>query len=461
MAKNDNVVKFHRTLNLNIGFVVFFVIIIYVIFHIFTYITSNTIAEYEVSQGKISTNNIYRGMIIRDESVYYAQETGDVDYYVGNTSKVCVGDLIYSVDTKGNVSEKISKENSSGETLDTDSIKNYISDINGFITTYDGNDFLKVYSFKQDLSSSLTQTMNRNALKNIEDSVGQAQSDNTFYTYNSEQTGIIYYGIDGYEDVNVDNFTVENFENTNLEETTLGLDSKVSQLDPVYKIVNSENWNIIINVSKEIAEDLSEKSYLKIRFCDDDFTTNVSYSLVKKEGKYFLNLNLTNSMIRYINQRFTNIELVLNSDTGLKIPNSSITEKEFYTIPKECIITGGDSKEDCLMIKDYNADGGVRIVVPTIFYETDDYCYIDDEEISDGDELVIPNSTRTYTVGKDKDKLTGVYNINKGYAVFKYIEIISQNNDYAIIDSKTKYGVALYDHIALDGSSVVENQTIN
>ena len=72
--KNKKVLKYNNGFNLNIGFIVFFVIIIYVIFHIFTYITSKPVSEYEVQQGTIATNNIYKGMIIRDESVVYAEE---------------------------------------------------------------------------------------------------------------------------------------------------------------------------------------------------------------------------------------------------------------------------------------------------------------------------------------------------------------------------------------------------
>ena len=56
------------------------------------------------------------------------------------------------------------------------------------------------------------------------------------------------------------------------------------------------------------------------------------------------------------------------------------------------------------------------------------------------------------------DELIGVYNINKGYAVFKQINIMSQNEDYAIVETKTSYGLSLYDHIALNGSKVKENQ---
>ena len=58
-------------------------------------------------------------------------------------------------------------------------------------------------------------------------------------------------------------------------------------------------------------------------------------------------------------------------------------------------------------------------------------------------------------------KLQGVYNINKGYAVFKQISILYQNEEYSIVETGTSYGLSLYDHIALDGSKVNENDLIN
>lgn len=85
---------------------------------------------------------------------------------------------------------------------------------------------------------------------------------------------------------------------------------------------------------------------------------------------------------------------------------------------------------------------------------------MDGEDISDGNVILKPNSSDTYTV-HETSKLNGIYSINKGYAVFKQIDIIYQNNEYAIIRSDTDYGISLYDHIALDGSTVTENALIN
>ncbi len=457
--KNNKVVKYRRGFNLNIGFIVFFVIIIYVIFHLFTYFTSKPVSEYEVQQGTIATNNIYKGLILRQESVVYAEESGSLNYYAANGSKVSTKDVVYSVDTDGSISSQITGAQSDASAMTDETADDIISDINSFSSSYNSQNFYKVYTFKNNLSSTLTQVLSQSALTNLGDTISSAEANNTFYTFNPSSSGIVYYGLDGYEEITTDNFTLDQYNNTSYEETDLSQNTSINQLDPVYKLITSENWYILINVSDKVAESLNEKSVVKIRFCDDDFTTTVSFDIIKKDDQYFLKLNLKNSLIRYVNERFTNIELVLSSDTGLKIPNSAITTKEFFTIPKQYFTESGDSSDLCVMVQQPSSDS-VTIVNPTIFSENDDYYFVDDEDLSEGDKLVMTDSSTTYTVGTDKDKLIGVYNINKGYAVFKQIKILSENDDYSIVETKTSYGIALYDHIALDGSSVVENQTI-
>ena len=53
----------------------------------------------------------------------------------------------------------------------------------------------------------------------------------------------------------------------------------------------------------------------------------------------------------------------------------------------------------------------------TIYNKKDHFYYIDAREIPAGSVILKPDSSETYTV-KEKDSLLGVYNINKGYAVF-------------------------------------------
>ena len=44
--------------------------------------------------------------------------------------------------------------------------------------------------------------------------------------------------------------------------------------------------------------------------------------------------------------------------------------------------------------------------------------------------------------------------------IIEQIKKLSENDNYTIVESKTAFGISLYDHIALDGSAVKENQTI-
>ena len=85
--------------------------------------------------------------------------------------------------------------------------------------------------------------------------------------------------------------------------------------------------------------------------------------------------------------------------------------------------------------------------------------YIAAEQLQSGDILLKPDSKETYKLQK-QDSLQGVYNINRGYAVFRKVEILFQNEEYSIVNKGTSYGISLYDHIALDASTIQENEII-
>ena len=459
MPKKDKIVKYHRNVNFNVGVIIFFIIILYVLFNIFSYLTSSPIAEYEVSQGTIATNNVFRGLILRDETIEYAGQDGYINYYIKNGSRVSVKDTIYSIDTTGNISKKISTAVEDGTALGDSEIQEVLAEIDGIMNSYNNVHFSSVYSYKNQLQSELSQTLSMTALKTLRTQVDSAQAKNTFYKVSSSGTGIILYSIDGYEQITTENFVASNFDMANYNRKNLESSTQVKTLDPVYKRVNSENWNIVLPISDDLAKELKEGTSIKVRFCKDDYTTVVPYTIIKKDGNFYMNLEFQTAMIRYINERFVDIELIINEESGLKIPNSAITSKEFFTIPKKCFTTGGDSDQLGLLIQNKD-NNDVTLVTPTIYYESEKAYYIDNEDVSEGDKIVLSDSSKTYTIGKDKDSLVGVYNINKGYAVFKQINIISQNQEYSIIETKTAYGLSLYDHIALDGSTIKENETV-
>lgn len=462
MKKNSNIVKYKKPFQFNIGVVIFVIIFIYLVFNVFSYLTETHISVYEVEQGKIAVNNVYNGLILRSEQIYTAEYSGEVNYYVKEASKVGYQNLIYSVDENGNVSEKINEASQDTSTLDKESLSEIEERITDFQSTYQADSFYNVYSFKADINEALSEALSINALNSISDYISTAEGNNTFHKVYSNTAGIVVYYTDGFENATIDNFTPEMFHASEYNKVSLKANKEITAGAPAYKLIDSELWHIVLPISSETAEELAEDTVIRIRFIKDAKEMYANYTIQKKGEQYYMILSLKSSMVRYAMERYIEIELIQNEETGLKIPNSAITEKEFYTIPVDVFLKGGDSSEDGLLVKRMDSEGKVttEFISPTVYFETEDYYYIDSEKISAGDILVKQNSSEEYVVGSQTASLKGVYNINKGYAVFKQIDILYQNEEYSIVETGTKYGIALYDHIALDSTKVNENELI-
>ena len=107
---------------------------------------------------------------------------------------------------------------------------------------------------------------------------------------------------------------------------------------------------------------------------------------------------------------------------------------------------------------------GTQFVIPEIYNTDEEYCYVDckdDTVLRPGDYVISsPSDTEDrYQIGPVKG-LKGVYNINKGYAVFKKVEILESANGYSIVRKNSSYGLSVYDHIVLDTETVHDGQLL-
>ncbi|MCR5271702.1 MAG: hypothetical protein K6E13_01765 [Lachnospiraceae bacterium] len=460
MADNKKVIKYQKPLHINIGVIIFAVILVYVLFYVYSYFTTEHTSVYEVVNGTIAINNSYKGLAIRDETVVTSDYTGYVNYYISDSVKSGSGDLVCSVDETGQIASQINSVDSTQIIMDDDNLTVLCNDMENFAVNYDADDFSSVYSFKNSLTDSINEIVNVKALNTVLEASGIDLS--SFNRVYMPTDGVVTYYTDGYEDLTVDTFTASNYSPSTYEKNNLRNSGQVNAGDAIFRISTNENWNLMVPVDSDIIEYLKEKSAIDIKFDTDGVVCTCPFTIEEIDGTSFLNLNVRTGMIRYADDRYINIEIVLDEEKGLKIPNSSILKKDFYTVPIECFTEGGDSSDLGLIIETTDEEGNKEntFVTPTIYYETEDCYYIDGEDVSKGDVVVIADSSNTYTIG-DTDQLKGVYNINKGYAVFKQIEIIYQNSEYTIIRSGTDYGVSLYDHIALDSSTIVENAIVN
>ena len=274
------------------------------------------------------------------------------------------------------------------------------------------------------------------------------------------------YWTDGYEGLQAQDVTAEIWDNEDTyEKKQLMGNTLVASGDPVYKLSTSEDWSIVIPIDPERGAQLQEEGFVKVRFLKNQYESWGEVKLLtNSDGNTYLQLTFSNSMVTFSTDRFLDVELIVEDETGLKIPVSSIVQKEFFLIPEDFVIPGGNNGGDSIIRQCFLEDGTIssELVEIEVYYydsESKEY-YLDSSVLSSGENLYKLDSQETFTVSK-RATLIGVYNINKGYADFKQITILDSNDEYAIVKPNTRYGLSVYDYIVLNAESVRDDQFIN
>lgn len=463
--KENKIKKYRKPLNLNIGMIIFGVIFIYVVVCVIMYFQTGHIVRYEVQEGSLAVDNVYRGVIIRDETVMYNQSAGYVNYYAREGERLAKNALVYIVDETGRLSELFEAAGTEDNSLSNRDLAEFRSEIVNFVHGYDGAYYDNVYDFKYALKNTVLKLANAKMLQNIGDLNRASGVGIINYSY-APFTGIAAYWVDGYEDLKAQDVTAETFDTKDgsYEKKQLLSNTLMAVNDPVYKLCTSENWSLVIPVDAARGAQLLKEEYVKVRFLKNQYESWGQVSMLTNgDGNTYLKLEFNNSMITFINDRFLDIELIVEDETGLKIPLTSIVQKDFFLIPEDFLIPGGNNGGDSIMRQCYLEDGTIsserlEVDVYNFSSETKEY-YLDSSVLNAGDILYKLDGQETYVVSK-RASLIGVYNMNKGYADFKQINILYQNEEYAIVESNTKYGLNVYDYIVLDAATVTDDQFI-
>lgn len=452
--------KYHKPLNLNIGMVIFAVIFIYVCICISMYFKDNHIRPYEVREGSLSSENLYTGVILREETVVTADAAGYVNYYAREGERAAVGNLIYTVDETGRLSDYLNSSDTGDNSLSDADLSQLKSEIVNFSHGFSPQNFSTAYDFKYTIKGTVLKLASASLLENISDLDGEFRS--TVSLSYTPYTGIVMYWIDGYETLTAQEVNTGTFKNDGYEKKQLISNELVAAGDTVYKICEKESWSLVIPVDENKAAELLEEEFVKVRFMkNQDESWGEVAILHNPDGNVYAQLTFTNSMVSFANDRFLEVELLLHEETGLKIPNTSIVEREFFLIPEAFVTRSGDSDSYGVLREAVLEDGtrSTEYVPVTVYSLVDGEYYVDADIIKSADHLFMPDSTETYTVSK-RATLQGVYNMNKGYADFRQIEILYHNEEYSIVKSNTEYGLNVYDLIVQDASSVSVDQFI-
>ena len=434
--------------NFNIGTLIFGAILLYILISLFIYATTKHISTYQVISGPLAQNQTYTALAVREETIITSNNDGYVRYYAQEGRKVKKNGAVYSLSQ--------SQAESSGTTELSDEALSKIRALTAqFSSAFNPDNFGQVYSFKYSLSGSILDYAGMDKNSDSTAVVGDSS------VYLAPDAGVVIYSRDGMEDLSADNFTAYDFSYSSYKVENLRTSEHISTGSPVYKLITSEQWSILVPVTSFQASKLEGKKSIKVKFKKDSSTMTGSLELLTREDTTYAKITFSSGMIRFASDRYLEIELITNAEKGLKIPISAVVSKDFFLVPREYAVSLENSSDLGFIRKTANKDGtyNTEFVNATIYASDDENYYVDMTEFSEGDILIMENSTQTFTL-KDKGQLNGVYNINRGYTVFRRIEIIDQNEEYCIVKTGTAYGLSLYDNIVLDSSTVSEDEIL-
>ncbi len=454
-TQSSNIKVYQRKKHLNIGIIIFGVIFIYLIVTVLMYLTEKHISVYEVREGSILKDNSYTGLALRDETIIRSQNTGYINYFVSSGSKVGSKTQIYSLsDQKLQFKSKIK----SSQKLTSSEQNSIHQKTQIFCQNYSDGSFSDVYTLKNSISSILDGKSNQNRQTQLS-ALTDTDTDG-LQVFSADSDGIICYYIDGFEKTTADDVTPDMLNKDNYNKKEQKNNTKIKSGTPVYKLIKDDDWTLVIPLTEQGAKELKSSSSVQVRFPKDNETMTAAFSMKKVNGSYLGYLAFDTSMVRYSQDRFVDVELILEDQTGLKIPKSAVTKKDFYVIPEDYLTQGGNSNSTGVLIDTGKENAEFQTV--DIYYHDagTGSVYVDPDNFEKNAILKKAGSSDTYQLTETK-QLKGVYNINRGYAVFRQVKILCESDEYYIVQSGDDYGLSNYDHIALTGKDVHEGDVIS
>ncbi len=467
-VSDSKILNFHKLHKVNPGIVVFIFIFLYVLVCIILGSKETSIVGYQVKNGTLSENRIYTGIALRDENVVYSPATGYIALFIEEGTRTAYNNLVYAIDQNGKISDLTTKDPNKEIGLEAKDISSLRQDIMLFSKDFTPSLYEDVVLFENNIHDKMSRLENRELLANVDEINSQHINDIISY-YKANNTGIVSYYLDGYENSTAEQLTPDDFKNDTYEPSYVYTDDMINTGDFIYKFVNNENWSLCIYVSNEELSRIEEDDYIDVLFSK---TKTHSWGHVHIVNRFddgaIISLSFTNSMVTFAKDRFVEIELLVEEDTGLKVPNSSIAENTFFLIDKDFVVQGVNGANYGVNKQVISDSGNVTTKFSEIivYKETDEEYYVSTTGLNIGDVIYYVETDNspgthdlTYVVGK-QGTLIGVYNINKGYADFKQIEVLYSNDEYSIIKANSPTGLRAYDYIALDASVVTDKDFV-
>ena len=460
MAKQNKVSRFPNKLQRILqdsGIVLFSIIAVYMVVCLVMYLTKTHVSVYEVKHGSISKDYTYTGLALRTEQLVMADRSGYITYYAREGQKVGAKTTVCSVDESGQLAQLMEQADEDNTLLTTEDIMGFKEMVHAYQTSYDDLNYNELYSFKQNLEGQMLETVH---LKLLDTAAQSMEASALMNIYKAASDGILSYHVDGLENLTLETITTDILDAGQHSAEDLKQQSLINTQDTMYKLITEDDWSVIVSMDSRLADTLVEEGYIEVTFLKDNKTAWAQVNSWQSGEDTFVQFSFTNSMVRYASERYLKIRFNMDDHEGLKVPLSAVADKDFYVVPVQYITKGGAGDDDGVYIEKHETDGSVsqQFQVLNAYRKTDTLAYVSMDEYHSGDVLLMPESGERYTIAKT-ERLQGVYNINKGYAVFSPVTILCSNKEYCILDS-AESSLSQYDRIVLDAKTAESDGTI-
>ncbi len=294
-------------------------------------------AEIDIMEDKITT----KAILIKDEDIYTSDYAGNIKYYFEEGERVKKGSLLATIYLNAQASKIneeidkveraiISKENNLENENSIEIINNLEKEIQNLIIENKKEEaFRRIEAYKKEANFKNEYTnLSLEELKEKKQNLILNLSENNVNIY-SQSSGLISYQIDNTENIyNSDKLERYNSGDYNFLEirTKIIKENNIDYGDPIIKIINNFHWYLMFNV--ETKESIDNK-YLNIRLKKiDKIVSGKVYKNIQNNSGKFLIIKIDRYFNEFLNDRYTDVELILDRYEGIKIRKSSIVEKD-------------------------------------------------------------------------------------------------------------------------------------
>ncbi|OOB77606.1 MAG: hypothetical protein BEN19_01765 [Epulopiscium sp. Nuni2H_MBin003] len=459
---------------------ILFMLVIILAIALFMQLNSVQALSYqEVAIGSIDNSKILEGVVIRSEQLYTSPFLGDITYIIQEGQMVKQGGQIAVVsDTNlANMYEDELKEvntnlfNIQSNRIEMSSyapeIATISSDISSIVNTYYKKQYNigteDIYEMRKEIEVKINQKGNYYAQDTVVEDISNERVGLTTEIKKNENSitsdvnGIISYKTDGYEQISseMDYETYKNIINNTSVSTKMSDIATINE--PIYRIVTGYTFEIVCFVDTALEYTVNDEYELHV--VGENILRAMLTEKVDIEDRTRLVFKVDTNLLEFLSLRKIEFSIGKEAATGLKIPLQSIVEKMIIMIPNSYIFK--ENGKNGVYVQQGEDTTFVEI---TTYLTQDDYRGIEQNletanTVKLKDILVNIETNETFEI-TELVIVQGVYAINGGYANFKKVNPIVQNDEYAILSMDSNTALQQKDQIISNPKGINENDLV-